>query len=105
MLLNDADRACTEHLFNRAEEVGMEKICAFAVLQTSELLMFNNFYAIEIATKILGSDNDFLHMIVSPKEKKKFLFTERNILERFFSENRKTLLKEVKYIENTEYGT
>jgi len=96
MLLNDADEEYVDFLFDRAEKLGMEKVCAFAVLHTSELFEFRNQYAVEVATKALGYDMDFIHRIVSPRDKKELIFTERSVTERFFSDNRKELLEEVK---------
>ena len=95
MLLEDKDKENIDFLFDRANKLGMEKVCAFAVLQMAELLKFKNLYAVEVAKKALENDVDFIHKVVAPKEKKEFIFTERNIFERFFANNRKTLLKEV----------
>lgn len=101
MLINDGHKKYIDFLFERAKEIGMEKICAFAVIQTAELFNFKNKYAIEISQKVLGSDFDFIHIIVSPKDKKELIYTERNISERFFADNRESLLKEVKRSENS----
>ena len=103
MLLNDADKEHIDFLFERAIKLGMEKVCAFAVLQTAELFKFKNLYAVEVSRRALGYDLDFIHRIVSPKDKKELIFTERNILERFFTDNRKTLLEEVDHIEDSKY--
>lgn len=97
MLLNGADKEHIDFLFNRAKKLGMEKACAFAVLQTAELFNFKNLCAIETAKIVLGDDRDFMHIIVSPKEKKEYVFYERDILERFFADDRKVLLEEVNY--------
>lgn len=105
MLLNDADKEHIDFLFERAEKLGMEKVCAFAVLQTAELFKFKNLYAVEVATKALGCDLDFIHRIVSPKDKKELIFTERNILERFFADSRKEFLEEVNHSEDAKYET
>ncbi len=96
MLLNDATKEKIDFLFKRATEYGMEKVCAFAILQMSKLFDFENAYAAMVAESILISDQDFIHTIVSPKEKKTYIFTERDITERFYADSRKTLLQEVK---------
>ena len=101
MLLNDADKEYIDSLFARSENLGMQMVCAFAVLQMSELFNFKNLYALETAEKALKGDFDFIHSIFSPKEKKEFIFTELNVFERFFADDRKALLKEVKHSENT----
>lgn len=105
MLLNDANKKHIDFLFERAVKLGMEKVCAFAVLQTAELFKFKNLYAVEIATKALGSDQDFIHRIVSPRDKKELVFTERSVFERFFADGRKKLLKEVKKDDTIKYET
>lgn len=48
---------------------------------------------------------DFVHKIISPKDKKELIFTERNVFERFFADNRKSLLEEVNHSEGSEYET
>lgn len=100
---NGLDKEHIDFLFKRAEILGMEKICAFAVLQTAELFDFNNLYAVEVATRVLSCDLEFMHRIVSPKDKKEFIFTERSIIERFFADSRKELLEEVKKGESVKY--
>ena len=95
MLLNDTTKEYIDFLFGRANELAMEKICAFAVIQTSELFDFKNTYATAVAEAILCDDKDFIHTVVSPKEKKTYIFTEKDITERFFANCRKSLLREV----------
>ena len=96
MLLNDEIRENVDFLFARAKELDMQKICAFAVIHVSKLFDFQNTYAIEVAESILDKDLDFIHKIISPRTKKTYVFSEKDIKERFFSENRKALLQEVK---------
>ena len=94
MLLNDATTEGVNYLFDRAKTLGMEKACAFAILQTSELFNFSNSYAVSVAEEVLKDDPDFIHRVISPKAKRNFIFTERNVSERFFAVDRKMLLKE-----------
>ena len=94
MLLNDIDRDETERLFERAKELEMEKICAFAVIQTAALFDFRNEHASMLAKNILEPDPNFLHRVISPREKKQYIFREKDVRERFFDENRKQLLEE-----------
>lgn len=103
MLLNDADKEHIDFLFERAVKLGMEKVCAFAVLQTSELFKLKNLYAVDVSRKALGYDLDFIHRIVSPKDKKELIFAERNILDRFFADNRNALLEEVNHSEDSKH--
>ncbi len=100
MLLNNASKEHIDFLFRRAKTLGMEKVCAFAVLQTAELFKFKNLYAVEIAKKHLESDSNFMHSIFSPKDKKELVFIEQDIFKRFFNTDRKNLLREVNYSED-----
>lgn len=95
MLLNEMSIEETDIIFNRAAALEMDKICAFAVIQTSKLFNFNNDFAVLKSKQILKEDPDFIHRIVSPKDKKDFIFKERNILTRFFSNDRRGLIIEV----------
>ena len=95
MLLNDATKHHIDLIFNRSKELGMEKVCAFAILQTSALFCFDSQYAIDIASAVLKEDPEFIHTVVSPKDKKTYVFIEKDIGERFFTNNRKALLQEV----------
>lgn len=96
MLLNDVPKTQIDFLFDRAKKLSMEKVCAFAVLQMSKLFDFENVYAVQTAKSVLQDDPDFIHTIVSPKEKKTYIYTERNISERFFADCRRILLQEVR---------
>lgn len=95
MLLNDIGRDQTDYLFERAIRLGLEKACAFAVFQTAELFEFENNHAVAVAEDILESDPEFLHTVVSPQERKQYVFKEKDILDRFFDGNRIQLLEEV----------
>ena len=95
MLLQDEDKAWIDVLFTRAKALGMEKICAFAVLQTNALFYLENPYAVEVASAALQRDPYFLHTVVSPKEQKRLLYMEKNIEARFFADDRRSLLQEV----------
>ena len=95
MLINGRPQEEVDRLFARAKELGMEKICAFAVLQMSKLFDCDNMYAIRLAEITLENEPMFIHTVVAPKEKKLYRFSELNIEERFFADNRKNLLQEV----------
>lgn len=97
MLLSDAPKEQIDCLFNRAKELGTEKVCAFAVVQMSRLFYFDNVYAVAVAKEILGRNPMFIHTVFSPKEKKEYVFTQKDIEKRFFADNRRMLLQEVKY--------
>lgn len=103
MLLYDADEKQIIILFDRAKELAMEKVCAFAVLQMSELFKFENTYAVSIAKDILKNDPEFIYTVVSPKEKKNYVYFEKDIFKRLFADDRKRLLREVKDVEKITY--
>ena len=101
MLLNNADEDYVSFLFERAIKFGMEKVCAFAIIQTAQLFEYENLYATRIASKVLGYDYTFINKVISPKDKKELIFTEPNVLERFFADDRKKMLKEANNFEKT----
>ena len=95
MLLNRMSEADMAEWLDRARELELERICAFAVLQTAELFAGGNPAAEKTAEEILRSDPDFLHRVISPSEKKTYIYTTRNIAERFFMSDRAADLAEV----------
>ena len=98
MLLSDMDEKKIDFLFSRAKHLGMEKICAFAVIQMSELFQFENEYPIVCAKEILKNVPEFIHTVVSPKEKKLYVYRTKDIFERFFMDDRMPDLEEVKTV-------
>ena len=94
-LINDINKDEVNFLYKRAYSVGLEKICAFAIIYTDELFDFKNKYAVSIAKEILKSDPEFLNVVLSPKDKKKFIYTQKDIFKRFFMDSRLSLLQEV----------
>lgn len=96
LLLEDMSSTRLEKIFERARSVNMEKECAFAIIQTSDLFDVNNRLAIDMSRDVLINDPDYIHRVISPKDNKTFIFTEKNIFERFFADSRKDLLKEEK---------
>lgn len=103
MLLNDCGHREVDILFERARQMKLDKICAFAVVYTSKLFDFQNAYAVLVAEEVLKEDPDFIHRIISPKENKIYIYWEKDIVKRFFADNRRLLLKEVNDIEKTKY--
>lgn len=95
MLLREMKNAETAALFARAKSLGMEKVCAFAIIQTAALFDTNNDLAIALAQDTLQSDPAFLNRVFSPKDKKTLEYIETDICNRFYSDDRSALLKEV----------
>ena len=94
LLLNDETKDGFDHLMTRAKELGVEKICAFAVIQMSKLFDFKNTYAVTVAEEILRDDPNFIHTVISPREKKTYVFANKDIANRFFANSRKEFLRE-----------
>ena len=94
LLLSDMSGSQLEKIFERAKTIGMEKEYAFAIIQTSKLFDVSNRLAKETAGCILMNNLEHIHRVISPKDNKTFIFTEKNIFERFFADSRKELLKE-----------
>lgn len=103
MILSEMNEKQIENLFFRAKVLSLENVCAFAILQMSELFDFNNKFAVVKANEILKDDPEFIHRVVSPKEKSVYIYTEKSIGERFFSEDRKTLLRREQKNEKIKY--
>ena len=95
LLLYDMSDEEVDCVFERAMSLGMEDICAFAILQTAALFDVNNSYAKLMARGTLCTIPDFLHTVVSPKDNQVFIYIEEDISKRFFAENRADMLKEV----------
>ena len=89
-LLHDTEYS---DLFIRARELGLEKECAFAIAETDALLGVPAEIS-EAASDILQNSEDFLHKVTDPAEHKTYIYTERDIVKRFFSDNRIKLLEE-----------
>ncbi len=98
MLLDDMSETEAEALFIRAKELCLEKICAFAILQTAELFDMALPYVIGKAKNALHGDDAFLDRVISPAEKKTYIYKTKDITERFFMRDRVSDLEEVKVI-------
>ena len=94
MLLDDLTESETNAMFIRAKELEMDKICAFAILQTMALFEVGNVAAANEALNVLKNDGEFLHRVISPKDKKNYVYKEKNIVSRFFADRRKDLIEE-----------
>ena len=101
MLLCEMTEKEIEKVFERARELKIEKICAYAVLEVMELFNVENKYAFGNSEEILRDDPDFRFRVISPKEKKTFAYQTTDVTKRFFTENRINDLREVTLNENT----
>ena len=73
----------------------MEKICAYAVLEVTELFDVSFPLAYALSQDALKEDASFRLKVVSPKDKKTLMYQTINASDRFFMESRANDLKEV----------
>lgn len=92
-LLEEMTDCGIAEIFKRAEELGAEKETAFAIIQTTCLFNMKNRRFTEIAEKHLD-DKTFCDRVFSPSEKKTYLYKKTSVSERFFSDDRLSLLTE-----------
>ena len=95
MLLCEMTERQLQDVFSRADELAMDKICAYAILETMELFDMENSFAYDISCEALHKDPDFRYKVVSPKDKKTLVYQTRNASQRFFMDERKNDLKEI----------
>ena len=82
-------------LFFEARCLGVSDICAYAIITTSKLFDMKNRYAVEYAYEAIEGNKSILHRVISPVDKKTFVYMNEDIGERFFSDERAALLCEV----------
>lgn len=95
LLLSEMTDQDVATLFARAKELDMEKIVAFALLQTAGLFDISNAQILRKANNALAQDPEFLLRVVSPKDKKNLIYGTADVAERFFMEDRIKDLEEV----------
>ena len=100
MLLSEMTDTQVQRIFARATELGMEKICAYTILETMGLFDMDNKIAYEISCVALEDEPDFCLKVVSPKDKKTLKYQTIDVTDRFFMESRADDLKEVSDDEN-----
>lgn len=96
LLLSEMKNEDLRKVFHRAKELGMEKICAYAILETMELFDMGHTLAAHMATLALANDSDFRLNVISPKEKKMLKYCTADVNARFFMDARMSDLMEVK---------
>lgn len=101
LLLSEMTDRQLQKVFNRAKELGMEKICAYAILETMGLFDMDASFAADIATKVLSDDPNFCLKVVSPQKKGTLIYQTADVNARFFMESRVDDLKEVDADEKT----
>lgn len=100
MLLSEMSDEKLQKVFDRAKKINMEKICAYAILETMKLFDMNNIFAHHIANTAISDDPEFCIRVFSPKDKKTLFYQTADTTERFFAELRLNDLKEREFYEN-----
>ncbi len=95
LLLSEMDAEAARRLFARALVLGLDKICAYAILETAEIFAISHHAAVALASEILTKDPDFRLTVIAPTEKKQYRYQTKNASERFFLKDRTLDLKEV----------
>lgn len=94
MLLSEMTDSQLQHVFTRAADLGMEKVCAYTILETMGLFDVDNPLSYSISHAVLEEDPGFHLRVVSPKDKKILMYQTADVTERFFMESRVKDLKE-----------
>lgn len=95
MLLSEIPDGLLQKIFARASKLGMEKICAYTILETMELFDIDHPTAYGISHAALDGDPYFRLRVVSPKDKKMLMYQTTDVTQRFFMEARDEDLREV----------
>lgn len=95
MLISEMTDDEFHKLFIRARELGMEKVCAYAVLETVGLFDIVDSKPIQLSCEVLANDSDFILKVADPKEKRTLLYQTADVTERFFMDDRASDLKVV----------
>lgn len=99
LLLSEMTKEQLQCVFERATELCMEKICAYAILETIGLFDIENSDTYLMANSAITNDPDFCLKVVSPKDKKSLIYQTPDVTERFFMESRADDLKEARTYE------
>lgn len=95
LLLDDFMYCRRDALLRRASDFNMIDICCCVVQWTSELFNLGGSQLQELADIRFKQDDSILHKVISPSDDKAYNYKEKSIKERFFAENRESLLEEV----------
>ena len=95
MLLSEMNNKEIKNIFERAKKLEMEKVCAYAILQTIELFGADMPSAEKNAVSALKNDKDFLLKVIAPQEKKEYMYSTKETDKRFFMDKREKDLREV----------
>ena len=95
MLLTQSSDDQMKRILERSLGLGLQKICAYAILETIELFEMDKTWVTQWAITVLADEPDFRLQVTAPAEKKMFQYQTQNASKRFFMKSRITDLKEV----------
>lgn len=95
LLLKELSDETIEKIFARASELGLSHVCAYAILEASNLFDIAPGFAQKKSAEILACDKDFTCRVISPKDQKIFIYKTKSTTERFFMNERAKDLEEV----------
>lgn len=96
LLLSEIDEKYVQRLFFRAKELKLEKICAYAILETMHLFDIDADYIYYSALEAIKDEPDFCRKVTDPSNKRTLIYQTCSATERFFLESRKLDLEEIK---------
>lgn len=94
MLLEQMLPSQADALFERAVSLKLADICACVILWTDMLFGTSNTQALQLARREIAGREMLLDTVIAPAEHKRYRYS-KDISERFFSDNRLALLREV----------
>ena len=95
IMISDFSETNVERLFRRAEQLNLINECCFAIIQSCRLFSNEKNIAFKWASEHLAENEEYIHTVISPSENKKYIFDTKDIQKRFFSNDRRSMLKEV----------
>lgn len=95
MLLHEMTVTAAEGIAERARELELYQSCYFAVSETTALFGDEGDAGAHILSGLSGVDTDDLLSVISPEDKKRYRYTEKDAVCRFFCDDREKLLREV----------
>lgn len=99
LLLHEYTADQIQNIFTRASELGVDKVCAYTILEVDDLFDSGNLAATSAAKTILEKDPEFRLRVYDPERKTSLVYQVHSASDRFFAADRTTLLKEVVYDE------
>lgn len=95
MLLDEMSDDERSRMAKRAEKLGLAKVCAFAIMQTADLFDAAWPSLFKWCRDMLQGDELFLHRVISPSDRRWYVYKNKDITARFFMNDRAADLEEV----------